>query len=97
MYSNSIESEVFISLFSIYVRPNLEHCIQAWAPYYQKDTYETLENVQSRAIKMVKEIHHSSYEDRLKKLNLYSLVRRRKRGDLIEVLKILKNREKIDG
>jgi len=45
---------------------------------------------------MVTDVQHLSYEDRLKKLNLYSLVRRRKRGDLIEVFKILNNLEYID-
>jgi len=66
------------------VRPNLEYCIQAWAPYNQKDI-DTLEKAQRMATKMVKDVQHLSYEDRLKKLNLYNLVRRRRRGDPIEV------------
>jgi len=45
---------------------------------------------------MIKDIQHLSYADRLKRLNLYSLVRKRKRGDLIEVFKILNNLENID-
>jgi len=44
---------------------------------------------------MVKDVQHLCYEDRLKKLNLYSLAKRRKR-DLIEVFNILSNLENID-
>jgi len=46
---------------------------------------------------MVKDVQHLSYEDRLKKLNLYCLARRRKREDLIEieVFKIFNNLENI--
>jgi hypothetical protein len=67
----NVSKEMFTSLYSIYVRPNLEYCVQAWAPYYQKDV-DTLEKVQRRATKMVKEIQHLSYEERLKQLNLVS-------------------------
>jgi len=63
--------------------------------YYQKDI-DTLEKVQRMVTKMIKDIQHLSYEDRLKKLNLYFLVRRRKRGDLIVVFKSLNNLEYID-
>ena len=91
----NVSKEIFTSLYSTYVRPNLEYCVQAWAPYYQKDI-DTLEKVQRRATKLVKNIRHLSYEERLKKLQLYSLVRRKKRGDLIEVFKILNKLEDTD-
>ena len=49
-----------------------------------------LEKVQRRAMKLVKSISHLTYEDRLKCLGLTTLEKRRKRGDMIEVFKLLK-------
>ena len=82
----SIES--FLALYKAYVRPHLEYCQQVSYPYLQKDITE-LENVQRRATKLVQSIRHLDYEDRLKKLNLFSLKQRRDRGDMIMVYKII--------
>jgi len=45
---------------------------------------------------MVKGLKSLPYETRLKRLGLYSVERRRLRGDLIEVFKILTGKERID-
>jgi hypothetical protein len=83
-----LNKELFLTLYSTYVRPHMEFCVQAWSPYLQKDI-ATLERIQRRATKLVKCISKLSYQDRLRYLGLYSLERRRKRGDLIETFKIL--------
>lgn len=79
--------EVFMPLYKSIVRPHLEYCVQAWAPHLTKDI-ELLEKVQRRATNMVQNMRGLSYADRLKSLNLFSLKRRRMRGDLIETYKI---------
>jgi len=45
---------------------------------------------------MVKGLKKLPYETRLKKLGIYSLERRRLRGDLIETFKILTGRERVN-
>ena len=77
------------------VRPNLEYCVQAWCPYFNKDM-EVLERVQRRATRMIEGYWDIPYEERLKLTGLQSLKNRRIRGDLIETFKIIKGIDKVD-
>ena len=78
------------------VRPHLEYSVQFWSPHYQKDV-EALERAQKRFSRMLPGMEGISYEERLEKCGLFSLERRRLRGDLIEVYKIMRGMDRVDS
>ena len=62
------------------------------SPHLKQDIIE-LEKVQKRATKMIKGLEHLPYEG---KLGLFSLEKRRLRGDMIEGYKIMHDVETVD-
>jgi len=82
-----LNTDEFNSLYKTYVRPHMVSL--------QKDI-KCLEKIQCRATKIVYGLKDTAYDDRMKFLGLLSLENRRLRGDLIEVFKILTDRENVD-
>ena len=65
-------AEVISKIYRLYVRAHLEYCIQFWTPLNIKDA-DMLEKVKRRATKMILSLKNLSYEERLKRLSMFSL------------------------
>ncbi len=77
----TLTPDIFSPLYSTLVLLCLGNAIQASSPYIKKDDNHLL-RLQHLATEMVYGCRGLSYEERLEKLDLYSLVRRKLRGDL---------------
>ncbi len=88
--------DVILPLYNSLVRPHLEYVVQFWSSYLAKDIAK-LEAVQCRATKMIPSLRNKSYEERLARLNLFSLEKWRLRGKLIECFEILKGFTNVDA
>ncbi|RUS72071.1 hypothetical protein EGW08_020166 [Elysia chlorotica] len=83
-----LDRESLPTLYKSIIRPHLEYGNVVWHPRFKGDE-EQLENVQRRATKLIPELKHLEYKDRLEKLDMPSLYFRRARGDMIECYKFL--------
>nr|XP_054765151.1 uncharacterized protein LOC129271925 [Lytechinus pictus] len=83
-------------LYKGLVRPIIDYGNSIWYPRFKSDS-KAIEKVQKRATKMIYSIRNCTYTERLKALNLPSLEYRRRRGDMIQVFKIIHGFERIPG
>ena len=85
-------ADVMINIYKSLIRPHLEYCVQVWAPVPHYGNWKhilDIENVQRRYTRLIDGVGLKSYQERLRCLNLTTLLERRARGDLIETFKIL--------
>ena len=80
---NYLDKNTFLTLYKALVRPHLEYAQCIWSPSI------STENVQRRATKIIKNIKQLTYEERLRYIDLSTLVYRRSHGDMIEMYTIL--------
>ena len=90
-----IDEHTLPLLYVTLVRPILEYSSVIWALHLRKHIIK-LEAVQRRATRMIPNLKDIAYIDRLRKLNLFSLAYRRRRGDLIQVYKLLHNIDNVN-
>ena len=91
----NLTAKTLLPLYKTLVRPILEYAVAIWRPYYKKDT-DIVERVQRRATKLVKEIKHLTYPERLKYLRLDSILFRQRRNDMLQVFRIIKKIDNLD-
>ena len=77
-----------MTIYKAMVRPHLEYAQVVWSPYKVK-LVEALEKVQKRTTKLIPGFGKFGYEERLRRLNLPTLVYRRWRGDMITTFRIM--------
>ena len=77
-----VNTDMILRLYKTLIRPVIEYGNVIWGPHYIMDQ-QAIENIQRRATKLIPELKYDSYQDRLYKLSLPSLVYRRQRGDMI--------------
>ena len=88
-----INKDIFNTLYKSLVRPHLEYAQEVWQPFLKRQS-KLLESVQRRATKIVPEIRHLEYEERLTYLKLPTLKYRRLRGDMILTYNIFEGGDK---
>ena len=86
--------EVISELYRSYVIPHLEYCTQYWSQINVK-VADMLEAVQKRAIKMISCLRNL-HEERLKRLDIFSLRHRKIKGYMREVFKMIHDIGKVN-
>ena len=84
-----LDKNTFLCLYKSLIRSHLDYGDTIWNPVLKRHI-RMVENVQRRATRLLPELRHLSYSERLQELNLSTLLYRRKRADMIQVFKIMK-------
>ena len=72
------DAKVMMQLFKTYIRSKLEYCCSVWSPV-QQGVINEIERVQKSYTSKIEGMEGLDYHQRLVKLNVYSLERRRER------------------
>ena len=82
------EPEVMLKLFHTYIRSKMEYCCSVWSPTLQGEINE-LERLQKMFTSKIQGMEDLDYHQRLERLKLYSLERRRERYLIIYAWQML--------
>ena len=84
------EELAMMTLYKSMIRPLLEYCCQLWNPWKASDV-KALEGIQRTFTSKIISLNGLNYWQRLQKLGLYSLERRRERYIIIYIWKVINN------
>ncbi len=90
-----LDKDMMEKMITTMIRPKLEYAEMVWSPHKKKHV-KKLERIQRIATNMVPELKDLTYEERLEEMKLSTPGKRRERGDLITVYKLMNNLEEID-
>ncbi len=90
-----LDEEIVKKLITSIIRPRLEYAAVVWSPRLKKDVRK-LERIQRAATKLPESLRDYTYEERLERLDLTTLERRRERGDFIMMYRLQENLENLD-
>jgi len=83
-----LDAATMSMLYKSLVRPRVEYAVCVWAPA-QKGQINMIEDVQKAAVRLIPGFAKKSYEQRLRDLQLPTLVYRRARADMIQTYHLL--------
>ena len=86
---------MFLTIYKSLIRSIVDYGVTVWYPSSKKNI-QMIENIQRRATRIVPDLKGLSYEERLRSLNLSTLLYRRQRYDQIQIFKIVSGVEDID-
>jgi ribonucleases P/MRP protein subunit RPP40 len=90
-----LSKDMLVRLYKALIRPHLEYCSTVVYPR-TKAQLKSVEGVQRRATKLVSELRDKPYDERLRSLALPSMKYRLRRGDMIQIWKILHNKYSVE-
>ena len=90
-----LNRSTFLKIYKGLIRSTVDYGVTVWYSFSKKNI-QIFENIQRRATRIVPDLKELSYEDRLRSLNLSTLLYRRQRYDQIQIFKIVSGVEDID-
>ena len=79
---------ILVKLYKSLVWPHLDNAMEVWSPHLEKDKktiYRESADKGDPTHSAIPSLKNLSYEERLSRLNLTTLEKRRQRGDLMDV------------
>ena len=77
-----------MTLFKSLVIPIMDYCSIIWSPSKKKDI-QAIEKIQRKFTKRINGLQDLNYYERLEKLHIYSMQRRRERYEVLYIMKII--------